>query len=73
MKYLSIILWVTQFGFSAVFPLCFFLLLGTWLEGYFGPWSVWACAGLGFMTAVGSVRSCFRALREETEITGKEL
>ena len=40
MKVLSMIIWVTQFGFSVLFPLCLFLYFGFWLQNRFdlGLW-----------------------------------
>ena len=32
MKFLNLLMWVTQFGLSILFPLCFFLLLAVWLQ-----------------------------------------
>ena len=40
MKFVSLLLWVTQFGFSAIFPRCFFLLAASWLRNTYdlGIW-----------------------------------
>ena len=35
MKYLSLLVWVTQFGFSVLFPVCFFLMIAFWLQQKF--------------------------------------
>lgn len=69
MKILSLLLWVTQFGFSIMFPLCFFLWLGSWLQGKFG-WGLWImalCGIIGLLTTVSTVRSCLHSLRRAAE------
>ena len=50
MKFLSLIVWVTQFGVSLVFPLCFFMWLGFWLMNKFGigGWVMVFCGVIGF-------------------------
>lgn len=69
MKILSLLLWVTQFGFSILFPLCFFLWLGVWLQMKFvwGMWIVILCGVLGFFTSVSTAKSCLRSLRKAAE------
>lgn len=64
MKILSLIIWVTQFGFSVLFPLCVFLYLGFWLQSRFGLgiWVMALCGIIGFMTSVSTARSCLNAL-----------
>lgn len=64
MKILSLILWVTQFGLSALFPLCLFLYVGFWLQTRFGLglWVMLLCGVLGFMTSISTVKSCMRSL-----------
>lgn len=64
MKILSLILWVTQFGLSALFPLCLFLYVGFWLQTHFGLglWVMLLCGVLGFMTSISTVKSCMRSL-----------
>lgn len=68
-KTLSLLLWVTQFGFSLLFPPCFFLLSGTWLQRKYGlgMWVIAVCGILGLLTAVSTARSCIRALRKQAE------
>lgn len=72
MKFFSLLLWVTQFGFSAIFPLCLFLLVGNWLRDALdlGSWIMILAAVLGGLTAVSTVRSCIRAMRKEIEKAG---
>lgn len=69
MKFWSLLIWVTQFGLSIIFPVCFFLLLGTWLQNTYGlgTWVMILCGVLGLLTSVSTVRSCIRSLRKDTE------
>lgn len=69
MKFLSLILWVTQFGLSILFPTCFFLFLGVWLQTRFGLglWIVAVLGVLGFLTSISTARSCLRSMRKEAE------
>lgn len=64
MKLLNLLLWVTQFGFSILFPLCLFLWLGTWLQNKFdlGIWIVAIFGVLGLLTTVSTVKSCLHSL-----------
>ena len=74
MKFISLLLWVTQFGFSAVFPLCFFLLTANWLQNRFalGAWVLIVAGILGALTTVSTVRSCIRAMCKEAEKYGAD-
>lgn len=67
MRVIRLAAWVTQFGFSAVFPLCASLLLGSWLQTTYdlGMWVVALCGILGFLTSVSTVRSCLQAMRKD--------
>lgn len=67
MKFLSLVVWVTQFGFSVLFPTCFFLLLAWWLMTRFGIglWVVAVLGILGFLTSLSTARSCVRSLLKE--------
>ena len=69
MKMLSLLLWVTQFGFSVLFPMCFFLLSGTWLQRQFGfgMWIIGLSSVLGILTTISTARSCIRSLRKAAE------
>lgn len=64
MKILSLILWVTQFGFSVLFPLCLFLYAGFWLQNRFdlGIWIMALCGMIGFLTSIATAKSCMRSL-----------
>lgn len=72
MKWVSLLLWVTQFGFSLLFPLCFFLLSSAWLQRQFalGMWVIGLGGLLGFLTSISTARSCIRSLRKEAEQAG---
>ena len=74
MKFWSLLIWVTQFGFSAVFPTCFFLLLANWLQNAYGlgPWVMILGGVLGLLTTVSTVRSCIRSLRKEAQHAGSQ-
>lgn len=69
MKILNLLLWVGQFGFSILFPMCFFLLIGTWLRSKFGLglWIIAVFGVLGFLTTVSTVKSCLRSLLKAAE------
>ena len=64
MKFLNLLMWVTQFGVSLLFPLCFFLWLAYWLKGKFGL-GLWIYGVLGFiglMTSISTAKSCVRSM-----------
>lgn len=69
MKLLNLLLWVTQFGFSILFPLCFFLLLASWLQAKFGlgMWIFAVCGIVGILTTISTVKSCLRSLLKAAE------
>ena len=69
MKLLSLLMWVTQFGVSIVFPALVFLWLGVWLQSKFGlgMWILILCGILGVLTSVSTTRSCLRAMRKAAE------
>lgn len=69
MKLLNLLLWVTQFGVSILFPLCFFLLLAVWLQNKFGlgMWIIIVCGILGLLTTISTVRSCLHSLLKAAE------
>lgn len=64
MKILILLLWVTQFGFSVLFPLCLFLYLGFWLQNRFelDLWVTVLCGTVGFMTSISTAKSCLRSM-----------
>ena len=69
MKFLSLLMWVGQFGLSAIFPTVFFLLAAVWLQGKFGLgiWIVVVFGILGILTSISSARSCLRSMRKAAE------
>ena len=64
MKTLSLILWVTQFGLSILFPFCLFLYVGFRLQVRFdlGIWVMILTGVIGFMTSISTAKSCLRSL-----------
>lgn len=73
MKYWSLLVWVTQFGFSVLFPVCAFLLLGSWLQSSYGlgQWIMILCGILGVLTSIRTAGTCIRSLRKEAEQAGE--
>jgi len=69
MKFWTLLIWVTQFGLSVIFPVCFFLLLASWLQNVYelGSWVMILCGVLGVLTSVSTARSCIRSLRKDTD------
>lgn len=69
MKTLSLLLWVTQFGLSVLFPLCFFLLLAVWIQRRYqtGMWIVIVLGVLGLLTSISTARSCMRSLIRDAD------
>ena len=72
MKYLSLLTWVTQLGFSILFPTCAMLMLAYWLQNRFGmgPWIMVVLGILGVFTSISTTKSCIRSLiKAANEIT----
>lgn len=69
MKYLSLIMWVTQFGLSVLFPVCFFLILAVWLQNRYGlgMWIVAVLGIVGLLVSFSTARSCMRSLCKEID------
>lgn len=69
MKLLNLLLWVTQFGLSILFPLCFFLLLAVWLKQKFtlGMWIIVVLGILGVLVTISTVRANFKAMRKAAD------
>lgn len=69
MKLLSLLMWVTQFGLSAIFPTLFFLLVAAWLRAKFslGFWIVAVMGIWGVLTSISTTKSCLRAMRKAAE------
>lgn len=74
MKYLSLLTWVGQFGFSCLFPTCVFLMLGVYLQGRFdlGVWVVIVLGIIGFLTSISTARACLQSMRKEIERISKD-
>lgn len=72
MKFISLLMWVGQFGFSAIFPTVFFLLIAVRLQNKFGfgMWIVAVFGVLGVLTSISTTRSCLRSLRKAAEEAG---
>ena len=74
MKYLSLLIWVGQFGFSCLFPTCVFLMLGIYLQDRFnlGVWVVIVLGIIGFLTSLSTARTCLRSMRKEIDRISKD-
>ena len=72
MRFLSLLMWVGQFGFSIIFPTLFFLTAAVWLQQRFGlgMWIVVVFGILGLLTTISTTRSCLRYLRKAAEEAG---
>lgn len=64
MKNLSMIVWLTQLGFSIAFPLAGFILLAVWLRDRFdlGPWVLIAGIILGIAGAIDGLRHSLKVM-----------
>ena len=64
MKDLGLIVWITQLGFSVVFPPAGFILLAVWLRKNWGwgDWVLWVAIVLGFYCAVQGFRSSLKTM-----------
>lgn len=69
MKILSLLMWVTQFGLSILFPSCFFLILGVWVQNRFGlgMWVIVLFGIWGLLITVSTVKASLRSLRRAAE------
>lgn len=75
MKLLNLLMWVSQFGISIIFPTLLFLWLGAWLQNKFslGIWVLILFGILGVLTSVSTVRSCLRSmLKAADELSSRE-
>ena len=73
-KFWSLLIWVTQFGFSVTFPICFFLLVASWLRSSYGLglWVLVLGSILGLLTTIRTVRSGIRIMRKEADLASGE-
>ena len=69
MKDINLLVWLTQLGFSVVFPLAGFTLLAVWLRGKLGLgiWVLFVGIGVGLLCALDGFRQSIKAM----ERTGK--
>lgn len=69
MKNLSLIVWLTQLGFSVAFPMAGFILLAVWLRERFGlgVWVLIAGIVLGLVGAVDGLRYSLKAMELMSE------
>ena len=75
MKLLNLLMWVTQFGLSCLFPICFFLLLAVWLKQKFalGMWIIIVLGILGVLITISTVRANWKAMcRAASEASSSE-
>lgn len=74
MKNLSMLVWLTQLGFSVAFPLAGFTLLAVWLRQRFalGSWILFAGVGLGLIAAVDGFRTSLKAMELLSKGKSKE-
>ena len=75
MKLLNLLMWVTQFGLSIIFPTLLFLWLGVWLQETFalGIWILIIMGIIGILTSVSTTRSCLRSmLKAADELSSRE-
>lgn len=64
MKDLSLLIWLSQLGFSVAFPLAGFILLAVWLRDNqsWGSWVLWVGIILGVICAFQGLRSAIRSI-----------
>ena len=69
MKIINLLMWVTQFGLSVIFPTLLFLWIGVWLRTKFalGLWVLAVMGILGVLTSVSTAKSCLRSMRKAAE------
>ena len=73
MKNVSLLVWLSQLGFSVAFPLAGFILLGVWLHNRFcwGVWVIITGALIGLICAITGFRNSLKTMNqlatEETE------
>ena len=64
MKNLTLIVWLTQLGFSVAVPHAAIILLAVWLRTRFdlGVWVVLVGVGLGVVCAIDGLRTSLKAM-----------
>ena len=60
----SLLIWLTQLGYSVAFPLVGFILLAVWLRQKFelGPWVILAGLALGLICAIEGFRTSLKVM-----------
>ena len=66
LKFLALLMWVGQFGFSAIFPTVFFLILAEFLRNKFGL-GLWIVAVLGIIGILTSIRACLHSMQKAAQ------
>jgi len=69
MKEFSLLIWLTQLGFSVVVPPVCFILLAVWLHNSkgWGQWVIWAGVLLGVYSAIEGLRASLKAMSMMTK------
>lgn len=69
MKNISLLVWLTQLGFSVAVPLAVFVFLGVWLHERFdwGAWVVVVGCLIGAFCAFDGLRSSLKAMSRLTQ------
>lgn len=69
MKLLNLLMWVTQFGISVIFPTLFYLWLGVWLQNKFGfgSWVLVLLGIIGVLTSIRTARVCLKSMQKAAE------
>ena len=69
MKFLSLLIWVGQFGLSMLFPTVSLLILGVWLQNRYdlGVWVTLLLGVVGILTSVSTTRACLQSLQTAAE------
>lgn len=64
MKNINLFVWLTQLGYSVVFPLAGFTLLAVWLRQKFGlgSWVLFVGIGVGLLCAIDGFRQSLKAM-----------
>ena len=74
MKNITLLVWLTQLGFSVVFPPVGFLWLASWLKNSrgWGNWVIWTGVILGVICAVDGLRTSLKAMEKMAQDENKE-
>ena len=74
MKDLSMLVWMSQLGFSVAFPLAAFIWLGVWLRDTWGwgDWVFWLGLAMGIYCAIDGLRASLKALEQLAKPKKKE-